>query len=74
MKSYSQGDRFGSEESEWLELKDISFTKNETLNIEKIQRTIIAFLNREGGFIVFGVNDDSRIIGVSKTCTLADLK
>jgi predicted HTH transcriptional regulator len=41
-------------------------------NKEKVLQTIIAFANGSGGKIVFGIDDDRRIIGVEKPFELEE--
>jgi len=55
-------------------LKDYSLKKNESLNVDRIIKTIIGFLNHKGGFIVFGVSDEYEVIGVSKSLTKESLQ
>lgn len=48
------------EEGEGFELE----FKRRISSPEKIARTIIAFANTKGGYILFGVDDDGKIVGV----------
>ena len=48
-------------ESDWLEFKQ---TIN-SCSINKIIETICAFLNRNGGYIIFGIDDERKIIGIN---------
>lgn len=40
---------------------------------QKIAREIIAFANTKGGFLIFGVDDDKKIIGVESEKEIAEL-
>ena len=42
-------------------------------NHEKIAKEIIAFANTEGGTIIFGVNDNGKILGVESEKEIAEL-
>ncbi|MFZ0819968.1 MAG: ATP-binding protein [Candidatus Acidiferrales bacterium] len=46
-------------ESETIELKEMLNTKN----WEKLAKTAVAFANTKGGTIIFGVNNDHRVVG-----------
>eukprot|EP00340_Litonotus_pictus_P006625 CAMPEP_0170529312 /NCGR_PEP_ID=MMETSP0209-20121228/20613_1 /TAXON_ID=665100 ORGANISM="Litonotus pictus, Strain P1" /NCGR_SAMPLE_ID=MMETSP0209 /ASSEMBLY_ACC=CAM_ASM_000301 /LENGTH=835 /DNA_ID=CAMNT_0010821119 /DNA_START=370 /DNA_END=2877 /DNA_ORIENTATION=- len=50
-------------ESEMVEFKKYSFPFTE-FNIKTIQRTIVSFLNNQGGRIYFGINDERQVKGI----------
>ncbi|MDY0083666.1 MAG: ATP-binding protein, partial [Ignavibacteriaceae bacterium] len=47
--------------------------KREFSTPEKIARGMIAFANTKGGFILFGVDDDKKVVGVQSEKETADL-
>jgi predicted HTH transcriptional regulator len=57
-------EKFKYSESNWLEFKQ----SINSCPIEKIIQTICAFLNTDGGYIIIGINDEEKIVGIkSKT-------
>lgn len=54
-------EQFKYSESNWLEFKQSLFS----CPIEKIIETICAFLNTEGGYIIIGINDEEKLVGIN---------
>lgn len=53
-------DKFKYSESSWLEFKQ----SINSCSIDKIMETICAFLNTEGGYIIIGINDQEKMVGI----------
>jgi predicted HTH transcriptional regulator len=46
--------------------KTIEFKEAESDNKDKWKKTVVAFANTEGGYILFGVNNDGQVVGLNK--------
>lgn len=46
--------------------KTIEFKSEESGDTVKWTKTLVAFANTDGGYILFGVSDESRVVGLSK--------
>lgn len=46
--------------------KTIEFKEAESDDKDKWKKTVVAFANTEGGYILFGVNDDGQVVGLNK--------
>lgn len=46
--------------------KTIEFKEAESDDKDKWKKTIVAFANTEGGYILFGVNNDGQVVGLDK--------
>ncbi|KAL4449579.1 hypothetical protein ABPG74_007402 [Tetrahymena malaccensis] len=70
---YKYNDTFDEDEGQMLEFKDYNFKlsednmndgiQNQDIMISKTIRTILGFLNSQGGFIIFGIEDNKKIKG-----------
>lgn len=46
--------------------KTIEFKEAESDDKDKWKKTVVAFANTEGGYILFGVNNDGQVVGLNK--------